>query len=208
MSKLKMGLFGISIPQYIVRCSAIRSATEENVAIFPTPEPPLATIQTAIELLAARQQAVEQQSGKDATFLRDEAKDALHPLMVQLAAYVSNVAKGDGEIIISSGFDIVTSASSVGVLPPPQTIKRKVDGEAQGSIRLYWQGVERSSGYVTSIAAVADDGSMGEWSTYKAQRLSHTFTGLVSGQLYAMRVATLSAKAQGAWSIIVTYRPQ
>lgn len=79
---------------------------------------------------------------------------------------------------------------------------------SQIAIRFSWKGVDRSSGYMASIATVQDDGTIGEWSSNKATRLSHVFTGLDSGALYALRVATLSSAGQGPWSMRTTYRPQ
>ncbi len=207
-ARLKMGFGGLSIPEFIIRCTAIKTAVEDNVATFATPEPPIATIDAAIQLLAERQQAVEQKSGPDATFLRNEAKTALHDLMRQLATYVSGVAIGNADIILLSGFDLVSNGSSVGLLPAPDTLKRQVDGQPDGAIRFSWKGVDRSSGYMASIATVQDDGTIGEWSSNKATRLSHVFTGLDSGVLYALRVATLSSAGQGPWSMTTTYRPQ
>jgi len=206
--KLKMGFSNLSIPAYIIRCSAIKNAVEANVATFATPEPPLATIDAAIQLLAERQQAVEDNPSTDATYLRNEAKDALHPLMVQLATYVSGVANGNGDIILLSGFSLVKSKSSVGLLPPPDTIKRQVDELNVGEIRMAWKGIDRSSGYMVSIAPVEDGGVIGTWTSSSVTRLSYVFTGLESGALYAMRVATLSSAGQGSWSATVTYRPQ
>jgi hypothetical protein len=206
--KLKMGLSGMSVSQYITRCNAIKSAIANNSAVFVTPDPDLMVLEAAIKLLTTRQEAVEQQSGKDATYLRDEAKTAVHRLMVQLATYVSGVANGNGDIILLSGFDIANSASAVGLLAPPSTIKTQVDGVGEGKIRIYWKGVDRSSGYMVSIAPIDDTGTIGAWKMDKAQRLSHTFENLISGQLYAMRVATISAKGQGTWSFVLTYRPQ
>lgn len=87
-----MGFNDLSVSEFIIRCTAIKTAVEDNVATFVTPEPPLATIDAAIQDLAGKQQAVEQQMGKDATFLRNESKSALHDLMRQLATYVSGVA--------------------------------------------------------------------------------------------------------------------
>lgn len=207
-ARLKMALDGLSVGDYIIRCSAIKNAIAANAATFATPDPPLATVDLAIQELGQREQAVEQKQGKDATFYRNEAKKALHALMRQLANYVSLVANGDSDIILLSGFELVDSSSKVGLLSPPDTIKRQVDGLNAGEIRLFWAGVKLSTGYMVSIAPVEDGGVIGQWSSYKAKRLSYVFTGLVSGQLYAMRVATLSAAGQGTWSITVTYRPQ
>lgn len=208
MAKLKMGLSGLSTPDYIIRCSAIRKAVEENATTFTTPEPSMATLAAAIELLAARQQAVADNPSPDATYLRNAAKEALHPLMVQLATYVAGVANGNGEVILLSGFSITGGRSTVGLLPAPDTFRRQADGIGLGSIRISWNGVERSQGYMVGIAPIDDGGTIGVWTSSKPKRLSHTFESLVSGQLYAMRVATLSSEGQGSWSAIITYRPQ
>lgn len=206
-AKLKMGFSGLSIPNFTLRCVGIKDAIANNAATFATPEPALATIDAAINQLSARQTKVEMGSGPDETILRNEAKTELHNLMRTLATYVAGVANGNADTILLSGFDIVGSKSSVGLLAPPNTIKTQADGLDAGTIRQSWKGVDRSSGYMTSIAHVVD-GVIGAWTSNKATRLSHSFTDLTSGNLYAMRVATLSAAGQGPWSITVTHRPQ
>ena len=206
--KLKMGLSNLSTSDFLIRCSAIGNAMAQNATTFPNPQPTLPELNQAIGDLILRQEAVEQKQGPDATRRRNEARQTLHGMMVQLATYVSVVANGNADIIMLSGFSIAKDGTSVGVLPPPNDIKSMTDNLGLGTIRLYWKGVDRSRGYIVSIAMVMADGSIGEWTTYKAKRLSYTFAQLVSGQLYAMRVATLSAEGQGHWSITITYRPQ
>lgn len=203
-----MGLSDLSVPDYILRCSGIKNAVETNVATFATPNPSIATLEAAIQLLAQRQEAIDNNPSPDGTYLRNQAKLGLHPLMVTLATYVSGIANGDGEIILLSGFQLVGDKNSVGLLSPPETLKRQVDGLNTGEIKFSWSGVNRNSGYMVSIAPVEDGGVIGTWTDSKPKGRIHLFKGLISGQLYAMRVATLSAAGQGTWSITVTYRPQ
>lgn len=206
-ARLKMGLSGLSIPNFIIRCAAIRTAVENNAATFVTPDPALAVIGDAISLLSTRQGVVELGAGPDETILRNQAKDDLHNLMRTLATYVASVANGNADIILLSGFDIVSSPSSVGILQPPNTLKCVADGIGLGKLKFSWRGVEKSTGYIVSITPVVD-GIMEKWETSTAKRLSNEFTNLVSGQLYALRVATLSSDGQGPWSNIITHRPQ
>ncbi|MFM1876904.1 MAG: hypothetical protein RL266_2641 [Bacteroidota bacterium] len=203
-----MGLSGLSVTDFMQRCVSIRTAIEDNVATFATPTPTMAELGAKITLLSERQTAVENVGGVDNTFLRNEAQTDLHNDMRTLAVYVEGVADGNADIILLSGFQLVGSKGNIGLLQPPNLLRRKADEVGEGKIYLSWNGVTLSIGYMVSIAPVVD-GVIGAWSpSTKAKRLSHTFEQLVSGQLYAMRVATLSSAGQGDWSITVTYRPQ
>lgn len=207
-ARLKMGLSELSIPDFIIKCTHIKSSIEDNSATFVTPNPTIATIEAGIQLLSGRQAAVQAKSGKNATFARDEAYEDLFNDMRLWANYVTGVANGVADIILLSGFGVVGGKNPVGLLDPPVKLRVQVDKKPLGSIHFSWTGVDRSSGYNVSIAPIVD-GVQGEWSVpVKAKKLSHEFKNLVSGQLYAMRVSTLSSDGQGTWGQVVTYRPQ
>ena len=206
-ARLKMGLSGLSVPNFIIRCAAIRTAVEENAATFVTPDPALTVIGDAIALLSNRQGVVELGAGPDETVLRNQAKTDLHNLMRTLATYVSSIANGSEDVILLSGFDVVNRPTSVGILQPPYKVMCVADEIGLGNLKLSWKGVDKSSGYMVGISPV-EDGVMDKWENSTAKRLSNTFENLVSGQLYAMRVATLSSSGQGPWSNIITHRPQ
>jgi hypothetical protein len=169
----------------------------------------LVLLGAAIDLMTNRQSDVETIGGKDNTTLRDVAWDELYDLMRTLAIYVSSVANGDPVIILLSGFALVDEPTSDSEKrPAPSKVTVQADGLDLGSLLVKWSGVTRNQGYAVSVYIEEPDGSHSNEKIVKPKRLKHEFTGLISGQRYAIRVATLNSEGTGPWSSVVYHRPQ
>jgi len=206
-AKLKMALSGLSVPQFMVRCGAIVESVNVNVAVFATPNPPIADLEDSLSNLGDRQMAVENVGGKDNTVLRNEARAILFDQMRTLAIYVAGVANGSAEIILLSGFDIVGGKSSVGILTAPQKLKVICDGLNTGELRASWTGVNGSKGFMAQLSLVTNETGI-VVKTVKAKGLRHLFTDLTGSAQYSLRIATLSSAGQGPWGNPVAHRPQ
>jgi hypothetical protein len=206
-SVLKMALSGLSVPNFIIRCSAINQAVSQNNDVFTSPTPTMEVLKASIVTLNERQMAVENAGGTDNTILRNQAQTIVFDHMRTLANYVSGVANGSAQIIFLSGFDIASSKGSVGLLPPPNKVKVICDGLNIGELQATWSGVNGSTGFMIELSLVTDSG-LQLIASVKPKRLKHTFTGLISGALYSIKVATLSSAGQGSWSNPVLHRPQ
>lgn len=200
---------GQSVSTIIQRAKAVHSSMKDNPN-FVTPNPDLTTYDTAIKDLEELQtQLTSAGGGKDLTALRNTALEQVKSLTRQLAAYVDNVADGNGDIILSSGFELRNLPSPIGLLSPPDLKAAFGDGrEVQtGVLRAYHGGVSGRISYVYRIRK-SDGNSAEPWSEVENSARSHTFTGLSSGALYELQMAVRSAAGTGGFGASVYRRPQ
>jgi hypothetical protein len=203
---LSLGLSNLPVPGFIVKCNTIKEKLVEHNLVFVSPNPTILVLEAAIQDLTAKQGNMAN-GGPSTTILRNESKKVLYNHMRTLGIYVSNLAQGNIDIILLSGFGVVGQGSSIGVLSPPEIIKVRTDDYGIGELYVTWKGVDLSSGYTIEISLMVD-GLPTTWASIKPKRTSHKFTGLVSGAQYAIRIATLSSAGVGAWSGLRFHRPQ
>lgn len=206
---VKIGMSGQSIATVILRATVVYENLTGNPN-FPTPNPDLTTYDAAIkDLVSAQTQLTGAGGGKDLTALRNTALNNVKSLTRQLAAYVDNVADGNGDIILSSGFELRNLPSPIGYLSPPDL--KVVFGEGRevqvGVLRAYHGGVRGRTSYVYRIRK-SDGNSAEPWSEVENSARSHTFTGLSSGALYELQMAVRSAAGTGGFGASVYRRPQ
>src|SRR5437762_1048104 len=106
MARVKLGFSGLSVPAQIERGRSIVVEMSGN-ANFPTPNPALAGVTTAINALET---AYNESRGRDKVkmdIMRLRRAEFLN-LMRTLGAYVQETTAGDEEEILSSGFAVVT----------------------------------------------------------------------------------------------------
>ena len=112
-----------------------------NAAVFASPNPPLAEVQLAHDLLI--QTATEAQAGGYArTLAKNQAEEAFDSLIAQLGSYVQNISAGDAAIILQAGMDVRKEASPV---PPPTQVQNlnALPSRTTGQIELNWDTLGR-----------------------------------------------------------------
>jgi len=204
--RLKLGLSGLTIPNFIIRCNTIKEAILANLLVFVTPNPTMIVLETAITNLTASQGRMDE-GGPANTLLRDQDYVVLLNYMRTLGIYVENIAQGDMAIILLSKFEVVGQRSSVGVLAGPTVVRVKADGLNAGELYVSWNGVVNNTGYVIAISLMVD-GAPSTWADVKPKGTNHLFKNLQSGAQYAIRIATMSREGIGAWSDPRFHRPQ
>ncbi len=185
---------GMPIPAKLQRTSEIITVMTDN-PLFTTPNPPLATVATARdELAAAYQDALD--GGRTAKALQRTKNEALNNLIRPLRAYVNEVANGDEDIIFSSGFEASKVPEPIGKLPQVINVQVK-SGQGDGSVNLRWKAIYGTSTYQIQIS---DDGSTFKPETSTTRSLRNTVEGLTLAKYYWFRVAAFGAAGQGPWS--------
>jgi len=141
---VKIGMSKQSVSTIILKASAIVKKMTGD-ANFSTSNPDLVTYDTAIvDLISLQTQLQGAGGGTDLTAARNTASEKLQNLTRQLAAYVDNIADGNGAIILSSGFELRNLSSPVGFLSPPRLKVASGEGrEVQvGVLRAYHTDVK------------------------------------------------------------------
>jgi hypothetical protein len=165
---------------------------------FPTPNPPLATLESIRSGVIAKTNEIEQaEDGLRMKFTErltgvQMLKDALR----QEAAYVQNTSGGDAAKILSAGMDVFGPKAPVGPLEAPQNVQA-LFADNEGEVAAKWDAVLGAQSYIVECSQDPN----GPWTQAAiTTRSSHTLTGLTSGKKYWIRVRGVGAAGLGPWS--------
>jgi hypothetical protein len=166
-------------------------------AHYPTPDPTLADLQTAITdfqltIVKAKNGTKEDTADKNAKRL------ILVDLLHRLSYYVQVTSNGDETIILSSGFDTNKQSGTVGVLPKPDNFK-VIAGGNRGSIELSCDAVDHANFY-EYMYTKAPVSATSVWTTRTATKRRLLIDGLTSGQQYIFKMAAGGTDPNRTWS--------
>lgn len=183
------------IPVKLLRASEIVESMDGNPD-FPTPSPPLADITTAIgNLQKAYQKALDRSLTAKAE--QRTANEELNDLLRQLRDYVNGVAKGNEDIVLSSGFEASKIPEPVGPMPQVIDVKGK-GGDGDGTVQLRWKPVYGAKNYVVEMST----DNVNYTPTGYPSAANLTVDSLTIGQFYWFRVAANGAAGLGPFSVI------
>ena len=200
MSKIKLNLHSLTIPEKIARSQQIVAALTGNPN-FTAPHPPLSEVTAAINDLETASNAaqVARQDAKAKTAAQNAKEEALIRIVTQLVAHVESIAGNDETIILSAGLDVRAAAGPASVThTSPPTLTATV-GDHDGEIDLSWDTVRGARSYV--IERSPDPPTDSSW-THAAisTRSQTTIEDLTSGTRYWFRVAVVTPTGQSGWS--------
>ena len=200
MSRIKLNLRSLSVPEKIARAQQIVAALTGN-AHFTSPQPTLAQLTAAINELEAAAAAVQaaRQEAKARTTTQTIKEAALDQLLVSLVGHVESVAGGNPEIIQSASLEMrdpPNVTADVPTLPPNLTA---TNGDFPGQIDLSWDPVRGARSY--TIGYSTDPPTDSSWTHSQiATRSSATVEHLTPGTRYWFRVAAVGTRGQSPWS--------
>jgi hypothetical protein len=160
---------------------------------FPNAGPLLELIEKA---LAEYVVALSNAGGRDRVLvsIKDDKKAILQALLMELANYVTQIAKGDKTLLLASGFDLnadrVTSQKS----EPKMVVKLDVPGQI--TIRI--KRVSRARIYVHQYTADPIT-PQSVWTSENSKNAEHTFTGLESGAKVWLRIIVVDKKGESIY---------
>lgn len=194
--------FPYSDPAFETKTQVILASMTGNVNFKnPTPSIPelLDSLNTYTEALAAA-------GSGDRTRIaaKNKARKALEAMLLDLADYVTLIAKGDREILLSSGFDLQKDGKSKRTLTAPAAFEVTA-GKNPGEIAVKLAGSKNVSMYRHEyVQGAATDTSV--WNVFTSTRQKYLHRGLKSG-IHSFR----SAAGLGedlVYSNVVTYLVQ
>jgi hypothetical protein len=196
--KLKMGLTGLNPSQLVDKAELLMVNINGN-ASFPTPEPALPDVLAAG---TAVKEWIEKSAFGDRRALsrRDEAANQLRELLKELAAYVSYTAKGNKDMILSSGFEVQKLPEPSGNLAQPIDLLAK-RSDKQGEVNLDWKVVPYAKAY--QVEYTSDDPTNPEavWHSGAITSQSRAvITDLSMGVQYRFRVKAINGQKKSAYS--------
>lgn len=193
-----MGLTGLSPNQLVDKAELLMTNINGN-ASFPTPNPDMADVLAAA---TACKEWIEKSAFGDrrAISRRDQAYDGLLDLLKELAAYVSFTAKGDKQMILSSGFEVQKLREPSGALSQPIDLLAK-RSDKQGVVNLDWKVVPYGKAY--QVEYTTTDPAMPEavWNSATVTSQSKAeIANLDQGTMYWFRVKAINGVKESAYS--------
>jgi hypothetical protein len=168
----------------------------ENNQNFLDPPPAYVSLKT---LLPEYRTSVANAKGRDsvAVSLKKDLKVKVVGLMTELDAWVTEKCKGDRTMLLESGFYI--SGEKTKVVPEPVITNLEVELGRAGVLTTKIKRVARCRGYWHQYATEPPT-SATNWNSESSLQPEFTFTGLISGKTYWLRVAIYSKTGQWVYS--------
>jgi hypothetical protein len=198
MAKVKLALKGLTRDQLADKGDTIKTALTGN-ANFPTPNPTLTAIGTAVTTLRTDIAAINSTKAAAATAVAigDASADALIGLLTQAGAYVQTTSAGDPVKIQSAGMDV---QSDGGPIHMSKVLNLgAATGDSPGEIDLNWNPVAGAKSY--EIHTATDPNTPSSWAFKdNSAKSKATLDGLTSASRIWVRVRAIGANDKGGWS--------
>jgi len=196
--------------ELLLKANTIIAAMTDNPN-FPEPWPvQVPFLSTLKDAVASFQTAVQDALTRDTTriLLRDKAWEHLIHQLLDLVPFVEMIAKGDVNILMSSGFDLCKERTHTGStrtsLEAPEgfTVKRS---ELEGELIAHVAKLQGAASYELQIAE-GDPTVEENWHQHAiyTNGSKMVVTGLTPGHRVSVRVRGINAAGPGAWSDTVT----
>ena len=171
---------------------------------FTTPNPAIADVTAARELLVTAVAQATSRSFADIA-VRNAQTLVLRTLLVNLARYVNNIALGDVDKAVSSGFEPAKKPEPSTHLDAPVKLETRMSA-FEGCVDLLWKRVEDARMYQVYINA-GDPQDATKWTmSTVSSRTSTRIAGLEPGKFYSFRVTALGRIGEGPASDVVSGR--
>ncbi len=190
MKQARAGLAGLSPTDKVAKALLVETMMNGNAA-FVTPVPTLLEVKAGRDTLATA--ITEAASGDHAkVFAKQVAEAALDSLIVRIAMYVTNTAKGNETIILSSGLEVRKGPSRIGKLPAPENLSAR-SGSFTGQVDTHWDKVHGAYEY-EMYANTTDPNDASKWLLVGiVSRTRFTVQGLEPGKAVWFRVTASGA---------------
>jgi hypothetical protein len=147
---------------------------------------------------------------KSAIIARDAARKRITGMLHNIGYSVSAIANGDTEILDSSGFQYTQPSKPTPPMSKPANPKL-ANGVNSGQIdckAISQAGLRSVNYYITSDAALgASEGTSG-WNSFSYNKTKFTFTNLIPGQRYYIRIGLVGVRGQEVLSDVVSFIAQ
>ena len=177
-----------------------------SVLAFPTP--PVTAVELGASNLAFTASLVELvNGGKLATARKNACRLTLVDQLKKLAYYVQIQCGNDLALLLSSGFDSVSTNRARTQLPQPAIIR--IENGMSGQTVLAAEANPNVRSWQAEYALIAEDGSYGSWIAAAPGTDSRHILAenLIPGRMYAFRLRSIGgATGCSDWSNTVTHR--
>ena len=188
----------------VVTTSTVVHDHLNNNSNFGAPPVDMATLKAATDLLSAKIAAAVE-GGKTAVAEKNQQKEVVVKLLVQLAHYVDANCKEDMTIFLSSGF--TPAASTKKTTPPVSESIRKVEpGPNSGEMQVTLMKFPGAASYDVRWAPVVAGGLPSSWTSKPVARVRPPvlIPALTPGTSYVFQARAVTKTGYSDWGEPVT----
>ena len=174
-------------------------------AAFPSPPVPLSDLQAALTNFT-NAIAAQSQGGPAATANKNNMRDALVTLLRPLAGYVQENCNNNLALLLSSGFEAVSTNRARAPLAVPSIVS--VDNGNTGQLLVKVTPSANSKCYELRFAAIGSGGAPGPWQSggLFTNSRSMPLNGLTPGTSYSVQVRAVGGSTgYSDWSDPVSH---
>lgn len=198
---VKKGMNRLSVSEKLIVAERIINSMTDNPN-FTNPVPTLANFTAIVNELKDAEAAMD--GSKVRTNLRNTALAVFNASVNQLQAYVENVADGNTEVILSSGFELRNRPTKP-VLPEiPELVSAKA-GVLTGELLVKWK--RNTQARFTMVEITRNPGTDSWMPAGQTTGSKIVLSSYDPTQLYFVRVAHVNKVGMGPWSEWVQGRP-
>src|ERR1700736_2040031 len=196
MQKLNRGFSQLRDTELDNKAQTIITALTGNAA-FPTPNPTLVAITTALTDFQTALAMPQRTAARDAAVAQTRA--ALENLLQQLAANLELTPNVTDAQLATTGFDLPKIRTKTDApVEAPGNVRLKSTGTS-GQVQVLCDSVERAKAYEVQFTLDANAGPWTDAGTFPNTR-SITIQGLQRAKDYWVRVRAVGPNGPGAWS--------
>jgi hypothetical protein len=196
MAKIKTGFSTFSDAGLSIEAGKIIASMTGNTN-FTNPLPPLAAVKDALDAFDTAMSNMGNGS-KDVTMVKNKTRVTVEALLTELGLYVQLQSKGDEIILQSSGYELASRRTSVGVLPKPINFVA-APSDARGSIKVSMKAIDGAKSYIYEYTK-APSTATSDWDSITIPRASAVISDLTSGQQYTFRAVGIGTNPTKIYS--------
>jgi hypothetical protein len=208
MKRVTNGFASLGIAQFTQQLQLIVSRMTGNTNFTSLQTEVQALSTEAANFYALATKAASRDTG--VILARDASREKVINMLHDLGMDVTAIAKGDVEILASSGFPYTQPKRTSPPMEKPAPPKL-ASGTNNGEIecKTFTQvGMKSVNYYITAdSAAIATEGTSG-WNVTSFNKTKYTFDSLVPGQRYHIKVGLVGVRGQEVISNAVSYIAQ
>jgi hypothetical protein len=147
---------------------------------------------------------------KDAIIARDASRQNVTELLHTIGWGVSSIANNNIAILSSSGFSYTQPSKPTPAMTKPD-VPKLASGVNTGEIdckAATQMGMKSVNYYITTDAAALTDAGTNTWTVTSYAKSKFTFTNLVPGQRYYIRIGLVGVRGQEVVSDSISYIAQ
>ena len=167
---------------------------------FPEPNPSVTALTDAVTDYSTKRIAAAN-LGRIEVAAKNAARETLEIMLEQLGNYVMNVANGNVEMLTGSGFTLIKEREPRYITNPGGVTLS--NGVTSGTLVASVVAVPGAGGYIHEISEQAPTENQ-VWVSAVTTTSRYTYTNLLPGKQYWVRVAAIGARKQIAYSTVAT----